>query len=94
MTQGISEQHYDITHGGFQPLLPGSVFFSLKGFSFEQGFHEPQGELTRSAKPRMQLGSVRVVTTAYAASEPAEAHVSPREFLHVIFWSVRPQNHT
>lgn len=68
MTQGVSEQQCDVTHSGFLPLLQASASSFLKGFHFEQGLHEPQGELTRSADPRVGFGLVMVITTVYAVT--------------------------
>lgn len=56
MTRDVSEQQCDVTHGGFPSQQPVSVSSPLKGFSFKLGFHEPQGELTHSAKPGVGSG--------------------------------------
>lgn len=85
MTQGVSEQECGLTHSSF--LLPlRSVSTSLKGFSSKQGFHKPQGELTHSTKPCVRFGLVMVITTVYAASEQAQAHISPRGPRYFSLW--------
>ena len=85
MTQGVFEQECGLTHSSF--LLPlRSVSTSLKGFSSKQGFHKLQGELTHSTKPCVGFGLVMVITTVYAASEQAQAHISPRGSWYFSLW--------
>lgn len=67
MIQGVSEQQCDMTHSGFLPLQV-SVSSFLKGFHFEQELHEPQGELTCSADPRVGFGLVMGITAVGAVT--------------------------
>jgi hypothetical protein len=67
----------DMTGGSFLPLQPASVSYSLEVFGYEQGVHEPQAQLTQSAKPRVGLGLVIVITTVYATLEPTRLTCLP-----------------